>query len=390
MYFVGIDISKYKHDACIIDKSGNLVCNPFSFYNTAEGFQSFLTVLNSLDNPEEIRIGFEATSHYSINLKCFLAETHHSFMEINPLLVSEFKKSVSLRRTKTDTIDSEYIAKWLMTVDYKPCSHEFYHTYVLKSLTRLRESYIQKRSQYKVSLTNVLDHTFPEFKPFFNNEFSVTALYLLENYGSADRIAHMNTASYDKIRKVSRGQFSIEKFIALKKIASESVGYSNPIFATELSSILRLLRSIDAEIQRLEEEITVIITEINPKLLSIKGIGPISAAVIYAEFGGDFSKFSSPDKMLAFAGLEPGRSQSGTKDCEGRMVKRGSTYLRKALMNCTLPLVKSNMVFAAYYYKKREEGKAHRVAQSHVVKKLLRVIYTLETRQISFDSALLR
>ena len=226
MYLVGIDISKYKHDCFILKETGEVVSNPFSISNNQDGFQSLLTVLNSLDPHEEIRIGFEATSHYSLNLKLFLEKAHHSFMEFNPLLLAKFNKSQTLRRTKTDAIDSISIARWLMTVDYKPYPVGFYHIYSLKSLTRLRDSLVKQRSFYIVKLTNVLDHTFPEFKPFFGNRFSKTALYLLETYGSAQNMAQMNPSSYESLRKISRGKFSMQKFIKLKELATTSIPFS--------------------------------------------------------------------------------------------------------------------------------------------------------------------
>ena len=109
--------------------------------------------------------------------------------------------------------------------------------------------------------------------------------------------------------------------------------------------------------------------------MSIPSIGPLSAAMIYAECG-VISNFSTPTQMLALAGLEPGISQSGTEECGGRMVKRGASQLRYALMNCALPLIRFDMTFADYYARKRTEGKPHRVAMSHVVKKLVRIIFT--------------
>ena len=63
MYFVGIDISKFKHDCFITTESGEFVINSFSNTNDNDGFQELLSVLKSLDSSQEIRIGFEATAH---------------------------------------------------------------------------------------------------------------------------------------------------------------------------------------------------------------------------------------------------------------------------------------------------------------------------------------
>lgn len=385
MYFIGIDISKYKHDCCIISAADQKVVSKVTIKNNKAGFDELLTIINSLSNPEDIRIGFESTAYYALNLELFLENSLLTFMEVNPVLISEYKKSKTLRRTKTDSVDCESIARWLMTVEYKPHSKGFYHAYSLKSLTRLRDKLIRQRSFYLVKITNVLDHTFPEFKPFFNERLSKTALYLLENYGSAEKMARMNSASYEKLRSLSRGKFSPQQFLQLKELAANTVGVNNSIFDVELNSLLSLYKSLVKEIDTIEKEINKLIEEVHPHYMSIPGIGPLSAAVIYSEYG-DISNFSNPSQMLAFAGIEPGINDSGTESHGGRMVKRGSSQLRYTLINCCLPLIRFDMTFATYYAKKRGEGKPHRVAITHVAKKLIRVIYALERQDTDFNT----
>ena len=389
MYFIGIDISKYKHDCCIISAADQKVVSKVTIKNNKAGFDELLTIINSLSNPEDIRIGFESTAHYALNLELFLESSLLTFMEVNPVLISEYKKSKTLRRTKTDSVDCESIARWLMTVEYKPHSKGFYHAYSLKSLTRLRDKLIRQRSFYLVKITNVLDHTFPEFKPFFNERLSKTALYLLENYGSAEKMARMNSASYEKLRSLSRGRFSPQQFLRLKELAANTVGVNNSIFDVELNSLLSLYKSLVKEINTIEKEINKLIEEVHPHYMSVPGIGPLSAAVIYSEYG-DISNFTNPGQMLAFAGIEPGINESGTESHGGKMVKRGSSQLRYTLINCCLPLIRFDMTFATYYAKKRGEGKPHRVAITHVAKKLIRVIYALERQDIDFNAQKLR
>ena len=165
MIYVGIDISKYKHDCFICSNTGEVIVENLSFENNQKGFQQFLDLLKPYDN-SNVRIGLEATGHYGLNLKLFLEKNNYSFMEFNPLLVKEFYKSLTLRKTKTDKVDATVIAQKLMSVPYKPNPKLFYHKYSIKSLTRLRETLVKQRSKYKVQLTNVLDMIFPEFKPF--------------------------------------------------------------------------------------------------------------------------------------------------------------------------------------------------------------------------------
>ncbi|HIQ90905.1 MAG TPA: IS110 family transposase [Candidatus Coprosoma intestinipullorum] len=386
MIYVGIDISKYKHDCFICNSAGEVIVDDLSFENNKKGFQQFLDLLKPYDN-SNVRIGLEATGHYGLNLKLFLEKNNYTFMEFNPLLIKEFKKSLSLRKTKTDKIDTKAICQKLMSVPYKPNSKLFYHKYGLKSLSRLRETLVKQRSKYMVQLTNVLDIIFPEFKPFFNNKFSATSLYLLGKYKSSEKMAKMR--DFETPNKISRGSFTYAKFAKLKELAKNSIGESDETFEIEFDTILNLYNEIDSKINSLDKQISTIVKELNPPTLSIPGIGELTTAVIISEFG-DFSKFSNSAQLLSFAGLEPGIYQSGTMLTKGKMVKRGSGYLRGALMNIANVVIKYNPTFYDYYLKKRSEGKCHRVALSHVCKKLLRVIYKLETQNIQFDPSLLK
>lgn len=386
MIYIGIDISKYKHDCFICNDTGEVIVENFSFENTKKGFQQFLDLLKPYDN-SNVHIGLEATGHYGLNLKLFLEKNNYSFMEFNPLLVKEFKKSLTLRRTKTDKVDAIVICQKLMSVPYKPNSKLFYHKYSIKSLSRLRDSLVKQRSKYMVQLTNILDIVFPEFKSFFNNRFSSTSLYLLNKYRSAEKIANMR--DFDTPNKLSKGHFTYAKFAKLKELAKNSIGESNEVFEIELQTLISLYNEIDSKINSIDKQISTIIKELNPPTLSIPGIGELTTAVIISEYG-DFNRFSNADKLLSFAGLEPGIYQSGTILTNGKMVKRGSGYLRYSLMNIANVVIRYNPTFYDFYLKKRSEGKTHRVALSHVCKKLLRVIYKLETQNIQFDPSLLK
>ena len=386
IYYVGIDISKYKHDFCIISNTGEVIVENSSFENNKKGFQSLLEQLKPYDK-SQVHIAFEATGHYSMNLEFFLIDKEFSFMKINPLIIKQFLKTRSLRRTKTDKTDALNIAEYLMSVPYKPNSLLLYHIYSLKSLCRTREQLIKERSKFAVLLTNELDKSFSELKPFFNNIISSTLLFILDKYKNPSHIALMK--DYDSIRCISRGKFTYAKFAKLKELAKNTVGYHDDNTDLLISTYVSLYNYFNDKIVPIDKQISTIIKELNPSILSIPGIGEISAASIISEYG-DISCFSSPAKMLAFAGLEPSINQSGTLESNGKMVKHGSGHLRYVLMNTSLTLLKFNPIFYDFYLKKRSEGKPHRVALSHVCKKLVRLIYTLETKHVDFDPSLLK
>ena len=386
IYCVGIDISKYKHDFCIISSAGELIVENSSFQNNKIGFQSLLDQLKPY-NKSEIHIAFEATGHYSLNLELFLVNNGYSFMKVNPLIIHQFLKTRSLRRTKTDKADSLTIAKYLMSAPYKPNSDLLYTIFTLKSLCRARENLVKERSKFAVLLTNELDKSFPELKPFFNNMISSTLLYILEKYTNTKHIAVMK--DYDSIRKLSRGKFTYAKFAQLKELAKNSVGFSNENTDLLISTYISIYNDFNNKIDPINKQISTIIKELNPRMLTIPGIGEISAATILSEYG-DIKNFSNSNKMLAFAGLDPSINQSGTLEYNGKMVKHGSGLLRYTIMNSAMAILRFSPEFYDYYLKKRSEGKCHRVALSHVCKKLIRVIYSLEKNDIDFNPSLLK
>ena len=386
IYYVGIDISKYKHDFCIIANTGEVIVENSSFENNKKGFQYLLDQLKPY-NKSDVHIAFEATGHYSLNLELYLIDQGFLFMKMNPLVIHQFLKARSLRRTKTDKADSLTIASYLMSVPYKPNSSLLYNIYTLKSLCRAREQLIKEKSKFQVLLTNELDKTFPELKPFFNNNISSTLLYILEKYKNTEHISLMR--DYESLRKISHGKFTYAKFAQLKELAKNSIGRHDENTDLLISTYVSIINNFNEKIDPIDKQISTIIKELNPRMLSIPGLGEISAATILSEYG-DIKNFSSPNKMLAFAGLEPSVIESGTLQSNGKMVKHGSSHLRYSIMNISMTILRYSPTFYDYYLKKRSEGKCHRVALSHVSKKLIRVIYSLEKYNNDFDPSLLK
>lgn len=386
MYVVGIDCSKYKHDCFIATETGEVIRDTFTFDNSGTGFAQFFSILETLNCPKsQIKVGFESTSHYMVPLMKHLSVKGYEFILLNPVIVSRFRRSTTLRRIKTDKIDAKTIAQVLASSDYESYHMQVYHFPELKSLTRLRDRLVKQRSYYLVMLTNVLDEVFPEFKEFFDGSLkSKTAFYLLDTYKISSRMANMNSNSFDNLRKISHGHFSYAKFIKIKELAKNTIGSSSEADELEISSLLSIYKTINDEVCRVESKIEEIMTIIDSPTVSIPGVGMMSAASIIAEFG-DLSRFANADKMLAYAGLDCGRSQSGTADYKGKMVKHGSSYLRQALMNVVETMMIHAPVFYDFYHKKRDEGKPHRVALSHLARKLVRLIYKLETSHSRFD-----
>lgn len=383
-YFVGIDIAKNKHDCFIVTGDGEVIRNSFTFPNNYEGFQILKVTLDQLDHSQKIKIGLEATGHYGKNLKQFLTSIGYEFSELNPYLVKKFIQSITLRRTKTDKVDAQMIAKFIQAEASKPTVPLSYNILELRTLVRNHDKLIRSRSDELVKITNSLDRIFPELKKFLDNHLGEFALYLLEHYTTPEKILKLTNTQIQKLHNIGR-RISVNKIILLKELASKTVGH--PSLADELviKQSIKMIRVINDSIKIYESQIKEIMKEIKSPLLSIPGIGMMTAAALHAEFG-DFRRFSSPAKLLSFAGLECSKNQSGQSDFKGHMVKHGSSYLRYVLMNAAISLKNHCPAFSAYFHKKFvEENKHYRVALNHVVRKFLRVAFKLVTLNENYN-----
>lgn len=383
-YYVGIDIAKLKHDCFIMTSDGEVVRNSFSFPNNEEGFQTLKMALEQLNNSQKIKIGLEATGHYGRNLKMFLTSIGYEYSELNPYLVKKFIQSITLRRTKTDKVDARMIAKFMQLEANKPTAPISYNISELRTLVRNRDKLVRSRSNELVKITNSLDRIFPELKPFLGNKIGKFALYLLEHYTTAEQISKLTAKQIEHLHNISR-IISVNKIILLKELAQSTVGHASLADELIIKESVKMIKVINNSIEIFESQIKKIMKEIDSPLTSIPGVGLMSAASIHAEYG-DFSRFSSPAKLLSFAGLECSKNQSGQSDLKGRMVKHGSSHLRYILMNLAVSIKKHCPAFSEYFYKKyHEEHKNYRVALNHVVRKFLRVAFKLITLKEKYN-----
>ena len=385
MIYVGIDVAKDKHDCFITNSDGEALFNVFTIANNLDGFNELLNKIISLEtNPDNVKIGLEATGHYNYNLLGFLIDKGLPTFVINPLHTNLFRKSLSLRLTKTDKVDARTIALMMMSrVNLQSYSDKSYHNEELKSLTRYRFDKVQERAKLKTSVSRLMVILFPELEKLVPTLHMASVYALLSEFPSAHAIASAHlTRLTNLLSESSRGRYGKDTAIMFRDAARSSIGSNMPAKSLELKHTIKLIQELTSEIDEIEAEIKSIMDEINSPILTIPGISYSMGAMILAEIG-DFSRFDSPDKILAYAGLSPSTYQSGQLDSSySHMEKRGSRYLRYALFNAAKYVCIWDSTFSTYLAKKRAEGKHYNIAVSHAAKKLVRIIYQLEkTRQ---------
>ena len=381
MLYIGIDVSKHKHDCFITNADGEVLADPFTIQNSREGFEELYRRIKSLmprPSGENTKVGLEATGHYSDNITGFLRKNGLPPVILNPLQVKLYHKGESLRKTKTDKSDARYIAGMLIAKDLKPHSQSSYHSEELKSLTRHRHRMVWARSRFKVLYDRLRSIVFPELEHFVKCPGSVTELKLMLEFPTAKAIAdcHLTRLS-NLVETYSHGRHDREWTIKLKELAKNSIGSNSPAKALEMQQTIRQIISLSKEIDLIDAEIKTLVNDSGTSLMTIPGIGYTLAAIIMSEVG-DVTRFATPAKLQAFAGLEPTTYQSGQfigqRDV---MVKRGSTYLRWALLQAARIASKHDTTFSEYLSRKVADGKHYNSAMGHVAKKLIRVIFKL-------------
>ena len=386
MFLLGIDIAKLNHVASCIDSSTNeVIFSNFKFKNDFKGFSALLDKIKSLD-VKNLIIGLESTSHYGENLINFLFKQHFKVALINPLQTSHLRKA-NIRDAKNDRLDSLNIARSLIFSKLNFVSEKNIDCFSLKKLTRFRSNLIKQRSKAKIQLTSLLDLLFPELQYLFKSKIHSKAIYsLLKKYPSTEEIAALKDDEISNLLYASsKGHFKREKSIELKSLAKTTVGIKDTSVSLHVIQLIELIELFDRQIKDIVTKITDTVNKLDTKLLSVPGINIIACAIILGETN-NFDNFSNATKLLAFAGLDPKIRQSGNFSATScRMSKKGSPYLRYALIFTAWNVVRHSEKFNKYYCLKRSQSKSHYNALGHVAHKLVRVIFTLIKKDISYQ-----
>ena len=379
MIYVGIDVAKDKHDCFAMNSDGEILIEKLTITNNIDGFETlYNSLMNFSDSLYNIKVGLEATGHYSNNILNFLTEKGFNIYLINPLQTNLYVKGQSLRKTKTDKLDAHVIATMLVSDNLKPYIPVSYHISELKSLTRHRFRLVKENSKFKTSLVRLVDIVFPELPKIVSSVAQKSCLALLYELPSAKDIAECNlTHLTHLLSNNSYKHFGRDKAIQIRDLARNSIGLNSNSVSFELKQTISIIQFIQEQLDDVEKRIKQILKEINSPILTIPGISFKTAGSILAEIG-DISRFDSPAKLLAFAGLDPSMYQSGKFfSTHSVMVKRGSKYLRFALMTAARMVCLNDATFCTFKDRKMAEGKHYMVTMGHVAKKLVRVIYYL-------------
>ena len=383
--FVGIDVGKWNHHASFLNSAGINAAPELAFSNTSEGFQLLLSRLNSFDKSETV-VGLEATGHYWLALFSFLADNSWTVKVINPMQ-SDALRNINIRKTKTDRKDSALIADVLRFGRYTETVLPEEPIIQLRELSRCRTGLVESSGNLKRKILGILDRIFPEFAGSFSTVFGTTPTELLQEFADPEELANCDIEKLIKLlEKESRGRHSDKKAQELKNKAAQSIGIRFGLDALKFELRL-LLQQLDF-IKKQTKEIDNFLKKLMKKheiLLSVPGLSFVLGAAILGEIG-DVNRFATPQQLQAFAGMDPSVTQSGNfTGTQGKISKRGSPYLRRALYLAANAARRFDSVFKEHYDKLVARGKHPKQAMGAVATKLLRVIHAVLKSQKPYN-----
>ena len=393
MILVGIDIGKNQHTFSIIDKgTGEILLNPSVFDNNQNGFLSLIKQLKDYDKAD-VLIGMEDTGHYHFALLKYLLDNRYTVALINPT-TTDLTRKIQGGITKNDPLDSiticDVISSNQRKKPYRVTKVNRFDLYEQKQLTRHHHNLKEELNIYKNRLQKCIDIVFPEFNSLFNSKYGVVYMSVLKTFSSAEAIANADIRSIRKCFEYKgrgcRISLSAEQ---LKLAAKASIGIPSAAEEIQIRHIVCQIELLEEQLSEIDKRIEEFSIQNNSTILSIPGISHFSGTSILAELG-DICNYQKASQIIKFAGVAPYHYQSSQFTAQHTAItKKGSRYLRKTLYQIILPVIFHNKVFYTYYNKKLAEGKGHRCAQGHCIRKLLRIIYHLLTTGQQFSPELL-
>jgi transposase len=409
MKYVGIDIAKKFHIACVLDESNTYLKKNYRIESELTDFDMFYQLLELIDKDKsQFLIGMEATGLLFENLYLFLQKLGYNVVLLNPYQTTKFREMDTMKYVKNDNIDSQMIAALLKSGRYSTgfVSENIYQA--IKSLYRHKATLMQEMKNAKRQVSTSLAVVFPEFEQIIRDPFSVSGMALLEKYPTAK---HYKGASGERILKLFRNikgnNFNLQKANDLLDLARLTIyqGNASDERAYVILSNLRRIRFLKEEIEQCESQMftllneseqavsastskeeEVYIADLVDNLRSIDGVSDKTIFAVLSECG-DIARFRSGQAFIGFLGLYPTLYQSGNTTKYGRLAKRGAKLAKMAIYLAAVACVRHNAELKKVYLDKKSSGRAPKECIVVVARKLAMIIYSIYKNNTPYNPA---
>nr|WP_265489580.1 IS110 family transposase [Lactobacillus sp. PV034] len=389
----GIDVSKSTSTICeLIGESKN----EFTITNDRPGFIKLLHELAAFTKQPEII--FEATGVYSRRLQAFLEDYGYEYVVLNPLKAKK-EMDLGLRHNKTDKTDAYHLAL-IQRLYHHPVSQNQSQSYKqLNALSRFYDQLTDDLVTAKNRLHQALQSTFPEIENLFSTAKGNNYWQIVAHYPHCDLVRQENKNQIINWLMNLKGiafkhaQKTADKLIELAYqaypvVSETSIEVQQVQYYTQ--RLLNLSKQREQLITRMVKLAKTLPNHDLENLESIPGFAQTTAVRVLAELG-DVRRFSNPNKINAFIGIDPGRYQSGEMDSNLSITKHGNAIARKLLYRAIGQIdnaAKTNPCHIADYYESKKlssQTKGFKKIAIASIHKLIRTIYALIINDQLYD-----
>ena len=394
---VGIDIAKNVHWAGIILPNGKEIKKSFSFHNNRKGFESLVeTVKNVLTmlNLKKAIVGMEPTGHYWKSCARYLNKIDWiKVVTVNPFHVKNAKEFDDNCQTKNDKKDCMTIARLIKDA-------RFFEPYLpegvwaeLRNLSNTRAELVKKQNAVKNRLVATMDEYFSEYTKIFKQILSRTSEEILKECPFPEDIKSKGREGLlEHIKKTVKRGYSKKQIEKIYKAAEESIGTEEGINGAkfQIKMYIEEAEMLKKQIKMTEEELEKQLkdTGFYESIISIKGIGIVSAAMFIGEVG-DINRFDSYEQIRRYAGLNLVENSSGTHKGRTTISKRGRSLLRSILYRMAFTMVNKNEELKELYKyltTRKENQLKKKQAIVAVIGKTLQIIYVVVTKNEEYKA----
>jgi len=389
--YVGVDVSKYKFDACVKNDDNDLLIKHRTYDQSMDGMDRFIHDIEATktDGSDNIIIGLESTGIYHRNLMGYMLKFGYNVREFNPIEIYGLRKG-RIRKTKTDRIDAEVITN-AIKLDAMENTERYLQNEEhmrMRELGLIYNRLTEKSAKLKTELRSALTVLCPGYDILFTDVLGKSSKEILRRSIKHTKLFEISEQEIEQILRKNFMRGSSVQDLP-RKILETFEKSTLPQYYRE-SLIVDVRFTLDQhdllkkQISQLESRMERVMREIDPISLSIPGIGSVTCAIILGTLG-NVKRFHNSSAVVAYAGLDPIVHQSGKSvNLTGHISKRGNKYLRKSLCNAAIVAIRHNPVIKKKYADLRKRGKPHLVALTACARKLLMIIYSVEKNQKRF------
>jgi transposase len=391
--YVGIDVSKYKHDIAIINEQKQPVAKAFIITDDREGYHHLIEQLEELMrrfDSQRFYIGLESTGDYWKNIYYYLKQQPQPMVVtvINPVQTRAYAKS-ELRRASTDAVNARDIARFM--AEKRPVA-SFDRAPMFDNIKDIDRQIVQLKKQQTMTVNKLrieLTKVAPEIEKNVSHIQGKQVLALLAEFPTAELIANSSEEQLAKIRYGKNNWALSAPFIEkMRALCQNSVAYKTGLGAGyAVQSLVRCIGQFQREIQWLKSQLITLYQSVTDQESLLATIPAISreTAILLEAYIGDVHRFANAKKLVAYFGMNPTVNTSGTMKRSSYLQKKGNALVRQKLFMAVLTMIRQKIdPIYSYYQRLVDAGKPKLVAIGAAMRKLLVIIYYMLSKNEPF------